>query len=80
MFASAAIKKVLSKLSKESGCEVLKEWIKPCLNHFHWSATSTVSGNGRIICAKFKSFLGHIVNKHKDLKDQLFNKLSLIHI
>ncbi|XP_067054566.1 uncharacterized protein [Acropora muricata] len=31
-------------------------------------------GTGRIIWAKFKSFLSHIVNKHENLDDPLFNK------
>ena len=38
--------------------------------------TSTPSGDGRIILAKFKSFLGHIVDKHDDLDDPLFNKCA----
>ena len=54
--------------------EYLKGWIKPCTNHLHWSATTTPSGNGKIIWAKFKSFLSHIVNKHSDLDAPLFNK------
>lgn len=33
------IRKVLSKISKEKGCEALAEWIKPCERHLHWSAT-----------------------------------------
>ncbi|XP_068697440.1 uncharacterized protein [Montipora foliosa] len=70
------IRKVLSKVSKEKGCEALGEWIKPCENHLQWSATSTFSGNGRIIWAKFKAFLSHVVNKHAGLEDPLFNKCS----
>ena len=70
------IQKVLSKISKEKGCEVLGEWIKPCEKHLHWSATSTFSGNGRVIWAKFKSFLSHVVNKHAGLEDPLFNKCA----
>lgn len=70
------IRKVLSKISKEKGCEVLGEWIKPCEKHLHWSATSTFSGNGRVIWAKFKSFLSHVVNKHAGLDDVLFNKCA----
>ncbi|KAK3747395.1 hypothetical protein QZH41_012090, partial [Actinostola sp. cb2023] len=57
-------------------CEALKEWIYPCLNHLHWSATTTLCGTGRIILAKFHSFLGHIVNKHENLDDPLFNRCS----
>ncbi|CAB3986907.1 Hypothetical predicted protein [Paramuricea clavata] len=68
------IRKVLSKVAKEKDCKLLNEWIKPCENHLHWSATSTFSGNGLVIWAKFKSFLGHIVNKHSDHNDPLFNK------
>ena len=68
------IRKVLSKISKEKGCEVLQEWIKPCENHLYWSVTSTFSGNGKVSWAKFSSFLSHIVNKHSNIPDALFNK------
>jgi len=67
------IRKVLSKISKEKGCEALCDWIKPCENHLYWSAASTHSGNGLVIYAKFKAFLSHIVNKHSSLPDALFN-------
>ncbi|XP_028408273.1 uncharacterized protein LOC114530875 [Dendronephthya gigantea] len=66
--------KVLTKLAKEADCEELAEWIQPCINHLYWSATSTYSGNGRIILAKFKSFLGHIVDKHDGFDDPLYDK------
>ena len=68
------IRKVLSKLSKEKGLESIGEWIKPCENHLYWSATTTFSGNGKVIWAKFSSFMSHIVNKHSNLSDLLFNK------
>lgn len=42
------IRKVLSKLCKEKGCECIAEWIKPCENHLYWSATTTFSGNGQV--------------------------------
>jgi hypothetical protein len=64
----------LSKISKEKGGEVLVPWIRPCENHLIWSALSTSSGNGNVIWAKFKSFLSHIIDKHKKLDDPLFNK------
>ena len=67
---------MLTKISKLKGFEVLSEWIQPCVNHLHWSATTTPSGDGNIILAKFKSFLGHIVNKHKDLENPLFDKCA----
>ena len=53
---------------------MLSEWIQPCVNHLHWSANTTPSGDGNVILAKFKSFLSHIVNKHEDLEEPLFNK------
>lgn len=72
----AEIGKVLTKLSKEKGNESLKQWIRPCERHFVWSATSTFSGKGKLIWAKFKSFLSHVVNKHVDLDEPLFNKCA----
>ncbi|KAK3755170.1 hypothetical protein QZH41_010695 [Actinostola sp. cb2023] len=70
------INKVLTKLSKESGGEVLTPWIKPCGNHLYWSACSTYDGNGQVMWAKFRSYLDHIVNRHEDLQDPLFNKCN----
>ena len=67
---------MLSKIAREKDCEALNEWIKPCENHLHWSATSTFSGNGMVIWAKFKSFLQHIVNIHSGHKDPLFKKCA----
>ena len=63
-------------MAKKSGNEVINEWIKPCTTHLFWSVTSTQSGNGDVIWAKFTSFLSHVVNKHKNLKDPLFNKCA----
>ena len=68
------LRKVLTAIAKQKGCEILTEWIRPCENHLYWSATTTMCGTGRIIWAKFKSFLSHIVNKHENLDDPLFNK------
>ncbi|KAK3745840.1 hypothetical protein QZH41_014931 [Actinostola sp. cb2023] len=70
------IRKVLSKLSQEKGFEAVKEWIKPCERHLYWCATSTFDGSGPVIWAKFKSFLSHIINKHEDLDDNIFNKCN----
>ena len=70
------IKKLISKLAKEKDNEQLKDTIRPCTNHLHLSATTTPSGNGKIIWAKFKLLLSHIVNKHSDLDDPLFNKCA----
>ena len=70
------ITKLLSKISKEKGNEHLWPWIKPCERHLYWSATTTSDGNGKVIWAKFKSFLSHIVNRHTDLDEPLFNKCA----
>ena len=70
------ISKELTKITKVKGCEELKPWIRPCENHFLWSATSTFSGNGKLIWAKFQSFLYHIINKHEGFGDDLFDKCA----
>ena len=68
---------MLSKLAKEAESSELAEWVQPCTNHLYWSATSTHSGNGRIIIlAKFKSFLHLIVDKHDDFEDPMYNKCA----
>ena len=70
------IHKVLTKIGKEKECEHIVEWIRPCENHLMWSATSTPSGDGELIWAKFESFLSHIVNKHSNLPNGIFNKCA----
>ena len=71
------IRKVLTKLSEEKGFEAVAEWIRPCENHLHWSATtSTHDGDGIVIWAKFRAFMSHVVNKHSDLEDPVFNKCA----
>lgn len=76
MFSSSEIHKVLTSVTKESGCTALINWIRPCENHFFWSSTSTLSGNGNVIYAKFKSFLSHVINKHENLDDPLYNRCN----
>lgn len=73
---STEVHKVLTKISRESGGVVLTDWIKPCTNHLIWSATTTLTGNGNVIWANFKSFLGHIVDRHDHHDDPLFNKCA----
>ena len=72
----AEIQKVLTKLSKEKGCEIIGRWKQACVRHFYWSVTSTTPKLGDVILAKFKAFLYHIINQHKDLPNQLFNKCA----
>ena len=54
----------------------MQEWIKQAKNHLHWSATSTFNGDGRVIWAKFESFLSHIIDKHQDSDNELFDKCA----
>ena len=68
------VTKVLMKIAKSSGCEALNEWIKPCTNHLYWSAKTTHDGNGEVIWAKFSSFFSHVVDKHENLDNPVFNK------
>ncbi|XP_067024374.1 uncharacterized protein [Acropora muricata] len=70
------ITKLLTKISREKGNEEFQPWIKPCERHLYWSATSTIDGCGKVIYAKFRSFLSHIINKHTELDDPLFNKCA----
>ena len=55
-FLSTEVSKVLNKIAKEKGFEALVPWVKPCVNHLYWCATSTLDGNGEVIWAKFESF------------------------
>ena len=70
------ITKVLTKIEKVSGNEIVNEWIKPCANHLFWSAMTTQDGNDVVFWAKFTSFLSHVVNKHKNLKNPVFDKCA----
>ena len=72
----AEIQKFLTKLSKEKGCEIIGRWKQACVRYFYWSVTSTTPKLGDVILAKFKAFLYHIINQHKDLPNQLFNKCA----
>ena len=76
MIVISEIRKVLMKIGKEKNCEEINPWIHGCENHLTWSATSTSSGDGRVILAKFLSFLDHIVDKHENLANPIFNKCA----
>lgn len=67
------IQKVLTKLSKEKGCEIIGRWRKACVGHFYWAVTSTQEHLGEVKLAKFHAFLSHVINKHKELPNRLFN-------
>ena len=57
---------------KLAGCEIIKSWIKSVRQHLFWCATSTKSGFGSLIVAKWMSFLRHVSNLHTDHPDPLY--------
>ena len=71
-----SVTKKLLKAGKESGCELINKWQKSIKNHLQWCATSTSTGFGALIVAKWKSVARHICNKHTDHPDALFQKCS----
>jgi solute carrier family 8 (sodium/calcium exchanger) len=71
-----SIHKKLLKASKEKGCEILKLWMKGIRNHLYWCATSTKEGFEDMIIAKWRSFLRHVANKHKDHPNTLIKKCA----
>lgn len=71
-----SITKKLLKASKEKGCEVISSWIKGIRKHLYWCATSTKTGFGVLIVAKWESFLRHVSNKHDDHPNPLYKKCN----
>lgn len=68
-----SVNKKLLKASQEKGCEVIKDWMRGVRNHLYWCVTSTVQGFEELISAKWKSFMGHMSNKHTDHPNSLFS-------
>ncbi len=54
--AKSISKKVL-KGGNEKGCEEILEWARAIRNHIAWCATSTKAGFGKMIIAKWNSFM-----------------------
>jgi solute carrier family 8 (sodium/calcium exchanger) len=50
--------------------------MKGIRNHLYWCATSTKQGFEGMIVAKWRSFLRHVANKHKDHPDPLIKKCA----
>ena len=71
---SPGLRKKLTKLSKLRGCEIITEWIRACINHFHWCVSTTKPGQENVIWAKFRSYLTHITDVHEDASNPIFNK------
>lgn len=73
--AKGLVKKMVAA-SKEKGCEVIAEWITAVKNHIYWCSTSTKTGFQNLILAKWKSFMQHVANKHKNHPDPLFQECA----
>ena len=71
-----SISKKMLKASQESGCGIIKEWMKGVRNHVYWCASSTKQGFENLIIAKWKSMMRHVANKHRDHPDPLFPKCA----
>ncbi len=58
------LNKQLNAASKIKECDLIGAWRKSIISHLYWSATSTPSGNGDVMAAKFRSIANHVKNKH----------------
>ena len=70
------ISKKLLSASKESGCEMIKQWIRGVRNHLYWCVTSTKAGFESMITAKWSSFMRYVANKHKDHPNPLYKECN----
>ena len=71
-----SVTKNLLKISKEAGCEIIQHWMKAIRRHLFWCATSTKPGFGKLIIAKWMSFLRHVSNLHTDHPDPLYKQCN----
>ena len=61
--------------SVRKGCGIIGRWRKACVSHFYWAVTSTQEHLGELKLAKFQAFLSHVINKHRNLPNRLFNAI-----
>ena len=59
------VRKKLEALAKQKDCEIVGQWIKSIINHLYWCVSSTPSGDGDIIKAKWLSLNNHLHNIHR---------------
>ena len=71
-----SITKKVAKLSRESGCEVVKGWVKAIRNHLYWCVTSTKQGYKEMILAKWAYFRRHVSNRHSGHDNNLFKECA----
>ncbi|XP_068112059.1 uncharacterized protein [Hyperolius riggenbachi] len=61
---SKSIKKKLLNASRPAGCEIIKDWISPILNHFYW-CSRTCKGNIEVFRDRWHGVLNHVCNIHQ---------------
>lgn len=66
------LSKKLLKLSKCSGCEIVRPWMRSIKRHLYWCVLSTKQGYGKLVVAKWQSVIRHIANVHTDHNSPLF--------
>lgn len=71
-----SIHKKLFKASKKKGFEIIAYWLRGVRNHLYWCVTSTVQGFQELIVAKWRSFMFHVADKHKDHPNSLFTSCA----
>lgn len=69
-FFISGVKKKLVKLSLETDCAVVGDWIRSITNHMYWTAASTPSGDSEEMLAKWLSVSNHVQNIHTGHSDQ----------
>ena len=57
------MKKKVTALSHQRGCEDLRAWIKSICNHLYWCALSS-NGDAALAVAKWSSLAAHVQNLH----------------
>ncbi len=70
------ITKKMALVAKEKWFQIIGEWIKWVRNHIYWAATTTKSGFGELIAAKYSTFMRHVADKHKDHFEDLFKNCT----
>lgn len=57
-------------------CQVLGRWRQAIVRHFYWAVMTTEAHLGAVKLAKFQTFLSHVINKHQNLPNKIFNKCA----
>ena len=77
---SKGLSKKILKASKEKECGILKDRMKWIRNHLYWYALSTNPDFGKLIVAKWKSFIRHVAKKVHGQNDPSFPDCAHDHL